>query len=135
MLKYKASLKIGDEDLALTEQDFDYDQGSFLDSGTTMFYSHSKVHKYFFPTSFAHNSSEIMSHFNQFCNKNPNNCQGSRLGNCFSYRGSQEDLGNFFKTFPPLSFQLENDIVFTWNPEDYLYKDGSNYCLPFNELS
>lgn len=36
---------MGNREIPLTFDDFNHDQGSFFDSGTTLFYAHSKVHK------------------------------------------------------------------------------------------
>lgn len=75
-----------------------------------------------------------MSEFNNFCNADSSHCV-NRAGNCFYYNKNEYPyIGDFFRKFPPLSFQMENDVVFTWYPEDYLYKDRNSYCLPFNEL-
>lgn len=100
-----------------------------------MFYAHSKIHKlvnniFLIVESF----SAIMSEFNNFCNSDSSHCV-NKVGNCFYYnKNDYPYIGDFFRRFPPLSFQMENDVVFTWYPEDYLYKDRNSYCLPFNEL-
>lgn len=73
-----------------------------------------------------------MNGFNTFCNEDSSHCP-NRRGNCFEY-SSFPNTDEFFKRFPPLSFQLDNDIVYNWEPSDYLYQEGMNYCLPFNEL-
>lgn len=36
----------------------------------------------------------------------------------------REGLENFFKRFPPIYFNLENDFVFEWRPEDYLFEEN-----------
>lgn len=82
-------------------------------------------------------NSALMTSFYEFCNSNSSNCRGNRqANNCFHYdRGLFQDIGDFFRTFPPLSFQLDQEAVYTWDPEDYLFKDVyDRYCLPFNEL-
>lgn len=75
-----------------------------------------------------------MNEFNSYCNRDGQNRCPNRSGNCFSFYGSQEGLKDFFSKFPEIAFQLDNDFVFLWDPADYLYKEGSSYCLPFNEL-
>ena len=79
-----------------------------------------------------------MSNFYSFCNADVSHCRGARgANNCFIYnRQDIPDITDFFKSFPPVSFQLDDQQVFTWSPEDYLFRDGdsNNYCLPFNEL-
>lgn len=39
-------IQIGNLQLPLNFQDFDQEQGTFLDSGTTMVYFHSKIYKF-----------------------------------------------------------------------------------------
>jgi hypothetical protein len=125
---------MGDIDLPLTFDDFNFDQGAFLDSGTTMFYAHAKVHKFLYEIiKYSLDFSAIINGFNDFCRENSSHCP-NRRGNCFEYNSFIGELSEFFKNFPPVSFQLDNDVVYTWDPEDYLYQDGNNYCLPFNEL-
>jgi hypothetical protein len=96
------------------------EQGSFLDSGTTLFYSHPKIHD------------AITKAFSSYCSTS-GNCKGAvGRADCFMKNGDDPE---FYKSFPPLYFQLDDNLVFTWQPEDYLITDdNSKYCLPFQTI-
>ena len=77
-----------------------------------------------------------MDKFNDFC-QYEENCQGSQSNEkCFYWNnGKFPDVDSFLNTFPNLEFKMDNNFIFLWEPQNYLYSDdGVLFCLPFEKL-
>ena len=82
-----------------------------------------------------------MNTFQQFCSDKKENCAGggsytNKDDYCFVYDEHKHgSLEEFYATFPVISFELDGDYDYNWKPQDYLYEENAQLCLPFYALS
>eukprot|EP01017_Pseudomicrothorax_dubius_P045967 TRINITY_DN8034_c0_g1_i4.p1 TRINITY_DN8034_c0_g1~~TRINITY_DN8034_c0_g1_i4.p1 ORF type:complete len:605 (+),score=96.52 TRINITY_DN8034_c0_g1_i4:156-1970(+) len=118
-------VKIGGIETGLNFDDFNAGQGTFLDSGTTFVYAHQKVHD------------ALIGTINRYCNEDSK----KRCGGDYSYHSSRKCFSKpdtisaeFFNSFPTLTFMLDEKIQVKWIPENYLYIEGTQYCIGIEQL-
>ena len=111
-------LLAGNIDSGLKLFDFNSQQGSFIDSGTTYFYANHHVY------------SSILKTIHSYCEKN--NCfKFTEKNKCFF---SNENAETLFKKFPKLLFKLDNNQIYEWRPENYIVKYMNNkHCIIINK--
>ena len=88
---------------------------------------------------FLFTSRAIKKAFDNFCEKSNDNCDGDFEKGCFIYEPKDFDTHyDFLITFPVFEFELGNNNIFKWYPNEYLYwirEDGKEkFCLPFEKI-
>lgn len=99
----------------------------FVDSGTSFAY---------FPRNFY---KSIKRQMRNYCKEDKKRCGGqAHQLKCFK-KSSSQTLQAFFRSFPTFNFELPSmDAInstynYKWQPSEYLYKLGNEYCYAFFE--
>ena len=106
-------------DIIIEEKVFDIPRSYFtiIDSGTTISY---------FPNGLYNN---LMQRVNEYCSR-INKCLGdshkTEIGQCYKLK-ENINLAQFIESMPNIKFEFENNIVFNWKPENYLFNNTENY--------
>lgn len=99
---------------------------TILDTGTTFVYFESSLYNLF------------LLNFEGFCALTPSNCAGlDTINDCFTYLPDQfQNYGEFFNTFPLMTFYLNGEVPYIWYPEDYLdnIQNSSTFCIGIQKL-
>lgn len=107
--------------LKFSPEELDLPRGVFFDSGTTMTHMPPHIRK------------RMMQYLDEYCSACRRGCGAHRkVRTCYRRdKKAWPELKDFFNTFPDFQFQFSSQ-VYTWKPEDYLYRqssDGEEYCL------